>query len=220
MMSSATRAGAPRARRAGEGERAFTLIELLIVIGIIGVLAALVSATLVKAKKKAKEAQVRHEINVIFDGALAAYNSDMSHYPGWQTPSPRESELEEFNDFPKLIRTLYYSKEEGGGRNGPYLELKDKSIVVEDLDEELGFRSATRREILDPKVDKLYLDAYGVVYLYRENHAKRKKQEWMILRHRYDLWSAGPNRENEAWEGLLDEDEESASGIDDIGNWQ
>ncbi|MEE8143532.1 MAG: prepilin-type N-terminal cleavage/methylation domain-containing protein, partial [Planctomycetota bacterium] len=196
----------------------FTLIELLIVIGIIAVLAALVSATLVKAKRKTKEAQAKHEIGVIFVQALAAYDSDMSHYPGWQTPSPREVDLEEFNDFPKLIRALYYTSSDGGGRNGPYIELKDQSLVVEDLDEELEWRHATRSEIRNPKTEKFYLDPWGNRYIYRENRAKRKKTDWMLRPHRFDLWSCGPNAINEAWEGLLEEEE--AERVDDIGNWQ
>ena len=96
------------------------------------------------------------------------------------------------------------------------MELKDSKMAVVDLDEDEGFMAAVRSEIRDPKVDKLYLDPWGRPYMYRENRSKREKRDWMILQHKYDFWSVGPDGVNQAWEGFMDDEE---ADVDDIGNW-
>ncbi len=58
----------------------FTLIELLVVIAIIGLLSAIVIASLAGAKRKAQYAQVLTEVNEIQDD-LALYYSAHGHYP-------------------------------------------------------------------------------------------------------------------------------------------
>ena len=125
----------------------FTLIELLIVVAIIGTLAALITGGVSRVRKKAMEAEAINDVNTVFGQALAAYDSDMNRYPGWDTEVPNEDFLEELNDIPKVIKALAYSKEEGGGRNGPYVELKDSKMAVVDLDEDEGFMAAVRSEM-------------------------------------------------------------------------
>jgi prepilin-type N-terminal cleavage/methylation domain-containing protein len=58
----------------------FTLVELLVVIGIISILAGMILPALGKAKDSAKKAQVKSEMQNI-SGAVRAYEAEYSRYP-------------------------------------------------------------------------------------------------------------------------------------------
>src|SRR5687767_3618331 len=58
----------------------FTLVELLVVITIIGILAGLITVAAVGALKKARETEVRTEINQI-DSALMEYKNKTTAFP-------------------------------------------------------------------------------------------------------------------------------------------
>ena len=60
--------------------KGFTLIELLVVITIIGILAAIALPNYIKAKNKAKEAEVKANLHTI-QIALERYCTDNSEYP-------------------------------------------------------------------------------------------------------------------------------------------
>src|SRR3989304_1341263 len=61
-------------------EKGFTLIELLVVITIIGILAAIALPNYIKAKNKAKEAEVKANCHTI-QIALERYMTDNNEYP-------------------------------------------------------------------------------------------------------------------------------------------
>jgi type II secretion system protein G len=63
-------------------ERGFTLIELLVVITIIGILAAIALPNYIKAKDKAKEAEVKANVHTI-QVAVERYNVDQARYPSF-----------------------------------------------------------------------------------------------------------------------------------------
>lgn len=63
-------------------ERGFTLIELLVVITIIGILAAIALPNYIKAKDKAKEAEVKANIHTV-QVAIERYDVDQSRYPSF-----------------------------------------------------------------------------------------------------------------------------------------
>jgi len=70
----------PRARRADQDYRAFTLIELIVVVGIIIVLAGLVLSTAGYARKKSARARAETEIAAI-SAACESYKADNGIYP-------------------------------------------------------------------------------------------------------------------------------------------
>jgi len=62
-------------------QKAFTLIEMLVVISIIGILATLVAANLNSARSRARDAQRKSDIKNI-QTALRLYYNDFGGYPG------------------------------------------------------------------------------------------------------------------------------------------
>ena len=63
-------------------ERGFTLIELLVVITIIGILAAIALPNYIKAKDKAKEAEVKANVHTV-QVAIERYDVDQARYPSF-----------------------------------------------------------------------------------------------------------------------------------------
>lgn len=61
--------------------KGFTLVELLIVVGIIGILATLLMANFIGVRQRARDAQRKSDIRQI-QSALELYRSDIGSYPG------------------------------------------------------------------------------------------------------------------------------------------
>jgi len=65
--------------------RAFTLIELLIVVAIIAILAAIAVPNFLEAQVRSKVSRAKGEIRTL-DVALTAYHVDQGDYPPWNLP--------------------------------------------------------------------------------------------------------------------------------------
>ena len=191
----------------------FTLIELMIVVAIIAVLSTLVTKMIQQAMRKAEEAQAANDISSL-KNALEMYNRDEGVYPGWNL---QVGDPEDFNGFPVMYENIAGERppQGRGGKNSPYIELDTDMIVIVDEDFDDEYKVVGRADLYDPDVEKFYYDPWNSPYIYRENKSKRVKEDWMIRRSGYDLWSAGRDGENEACFGIPEEGEE----YDDIGNW-
>src|SRR4051794_20959005 len=67
-------------------KKAFTLIELLIVVAIIAILAAIAVPNFLEAQTRAKVARVKADMRTVAT-ALEAYTVDTNHYP-WDCTQP------------------------------------------------------------------------------------------------------------------------------------
>lgn len=88
----------PRRRRAG-----FTLVEMLLVVTIIGILAALVIPRIAGTSERARKTAVYADINGGIKSALGAYDVDMGTYP-------------------KSLQDLLQAPSNARNWHGPYLE--------------------------------------------------------------------------------------------------
>jgi type II secretion system protein G len=70
----------PRARRPCDSRRAFTLIELLIVVAIIAILAAIAVPNFLEAQTRSKTARVKNDLRTLAT-VLESYRVDQNAYP-------------------------------------------------------------------------------------------------------------------------------------------
>ncbi len=113
--------------------RAFTVIELLVVVGIIAILAAILIPVLLAAKTGARKRQAQKEIGDI-KGALTNYYTDRNEFPpdtaNWQ-------DLGDLFDIRSIHRNLGRMIEDDKGRTfGPYLIVRLRR--VRDVEDEVG----------------------------------------------------------------------------------
>ncbi|HEX3600840.1 MAG TPA: prepilin-type N-terminal cleavage/methylation domain-containing protein [Lacipirellulaceae bacterium] len=75
--------------------RGFTLVELLVVITIIGILAALITVAAIGALKKSRQAQIKAELNQIATAVDDYKNKTTAYPPNCQTDGPAANTLDE-----------------------------------------------------------------------------------------------------------------------------
>ena len=83
MKAEVRRQKAEVRRQKAEGRRAFTLVELLVVVAIIGLLVGILVPVVQKAFLQAEEAKTKSRIMAIHDACIQ-YQNDTGYYPGQQ----------------------------------------------------------------------------------------------------------------------------------------
>jgi prepilin-type N-terminal cleavage/methylation domain-containing protein len=206
----ATGSGAGVGRAAGRGpEGGFTLVEILIVIGIIAILAGMITVGLQIARVKADEALTKTTIADL-NSALERYVQDEGIYPGMELAPDAER-----NDFPLLFEALFGRPvpQGKGGRSAPYVRLKEENVRVWD-DDLQEYRPPERSELWDTGVEKYLIDPWGEPLVYRANKGKDIAKYSFMKCIDADIYSLGPDGEDQT---MLGEDVEGE--VDDIGNW-
>ena len=104
--------------------RAFTLIELLIVIAIIAVLSTVLMTALSGAKKRTQIAVAKSQITAL-KAALANYKSDMGRFPRRSQRPTSATDATAYNDDCVALYAALRNKPTlgaGGGQNSPYVD--------------------------------------------------------------------------------------------------
>jgi general secretion pathway protein G len=100
-------------------DKAFTLIEIMMVLVIIGILVSLMSAATFQAMKSSKESKAQADIAAL-ETALSAYKGDYGDYP---------PNLEGYNNFKVFLE----EEHSDCCWNGPYMHFKDEDLDGDDL---------------------------------------------------------------------------------------
>lgn len=190
-----------KASSRGRGGSAFTLIELLVVITIVIFLIAVLSQVFLKAKAKAMAAAAKGDISNLAV-ALKAYYADMDFYPGHDDSPGTDSAA-------KMYEALFGKRAVdggGGGLNAPYHQFPEDRIQVKGGP--TGYRPASPEEREDPTVEKFIVDPWYRPFHYVENDSKPEKTPGMHRPYEFDIWSNGPDGEDNKGEG------------DDVAPWK
>lgn len=170
--------------------RAFTLVEMLVVMAIIGILAGLVLGGAGFAQKKAARDRAKSEIQAM-EAALEGYKSDNAIYPrtavtdaldATKTTSPssyKAASLELYKALSgdeNLDRSLSQAEKDNGGKS--YMELKPGQLTPKDV----------------KKPVEALVDPFGNPYGYSTIGAKAQETTPPQAKGNnttFDLWSTG-----------------------------
>jgi prepilin-type N-terminal cleavage/methylation domain-containing protein len=129
-----------KARRVGVVRPAFTLVELLVVITIIGMLMALLIPAIGAAKEQARRAQCVENLHNV-GLALANYESSHKTYPGWRNTVTTGTSGSQLVSWPTMLlpnlerQDLWQSVKSGGSVTGSLLKVfscpSDPPIVTQ-----------------------------------------------------------------------------------------
>ncbi len=205
-------------------KRGFTLVELLVVVAIIGMLAAIATPMITRARQRASTSTAENRINEL-TLALEQYQGQFGDYP--------PSSIEDFYGLSgngldegceSLVLHLSTQK-----RGGPFIDWDEDSLENLDqdsvnspelkLDLDWIFGNDELREVIDPwgtpyfyihnrDYEKTFFVSHGEDHTRVSMQAARsEKMATFQSPTQFQLWSAGPNRKNENGSG------------DDIVSW-
>lgn len=142
-------------RRFIKNEEGFSLVELLIVIGIIGILATIVIVNMRGSETGAKEAKLKANLN-IFREALVAFHSDHGFYPcstnDWNSKGNEANFVKQLTWFTNASGKVSQSRTDDY-RFGPYLQEFPTNPFYTGTDQSKG-----KKVVIDIKNDRV-LDA-------------------------------------------------------------
>jgi prepilin-type N-terminal cleavage/methylation domain-containing protein len=205
-----------------QGDRGFTLVEILVVVGILALLAALIFPAVSFAQRRSREKAAAARIEQL-KLALSAYEADFGDYPPTSLAAPGLATNGTNEGIEALVRCLTTRRE-----RGPYATFEDKELA--NTDEDSLLRDPCDSTIASKELFEL-VDPWGNPYIYYHNRDYRggAKLERYILANgeraickphpnpktgqypavsSFMIWSVGANGVNEDGEG------------DDIASWK
>jgi prepilin-type N-terminal cleavage/methylation domain-containing protein len=192
--------------------RGFTLIELMIVIGIITLLAGTIIGWLIYGKTKAENERCRAAMTILSTG-LERYKEVHGHYPRIEEGPEDATRINQL--LAELFLRKQYKTQSGLVRfTEPALEdIKDVQKFIGDSDgdwdESQGFFDAEGNLIQGLEI----LDPWGQPFVYRQPGDKHEEFPGAVDNSRaYDLYSIGRN-------GVDESDATDPDQTDDWTNW-
>ncbi len=160
------------------GRPAFTLIELMAVITIIVILAALVIGSLGFVQDKQARSKAKVQIELLSKG-LEDYKLDNGTYP----PTANSTDGKGYSD--DLFTALFFDSDKDG--TGPPSDT-DQKIYIADLDPTAGKQGWT---VAPASATSTILDPWGLEYRYRTAVNASGTANSSTQNPDFDLWSVG-----------------------------